>query len=319
MKFNLIVFLIAMTYSINLAYSQDYIPYHKNCRKAELYYLDGNVDSCLEMYNTLFESYNYSFPRDLYIAAQIASAENKLEYTDKFLRKAINAGVTYYTIRKHSIFNKFIESSYWINLVNDSATITNNYFASIDTLLFNKTVLLMQTDQSNITKTQYSFFGKMFNRRAEKKYYEINAPVFDSTIKLIKKHGYLGSKKIGIGRDSSFIPVLGNRNLSNHMLSSILFHDPLAVDKIEKELRKALINGDITPIKYALIIDFQEQHLNKKIKKFPFGIMFSGELDNRKDQNNNIQSIGARSLESIKQLKTLGKEKKIDFFYNPLR
>jgi len=125
---------IVAFFSSAFAKGDNYINYHKQILKAQLFYINGNLDSCMIVYANTFEQYPKSFPRDNFVAAQIAATENKELNCYSFLERAMKNGVILHTIEKSKVFDTFLNSSLGLKLKAKSDSLHFLFLQKIDTL-----------------------------------------------------------------------------------------------------------------------------------------------------------------------------------------
>lgn len=76
------------------AEGQGYLPYHKQIAQAEELIVVGNYNAALDIYDALFRQYSFCFPKDCYVAAQVAAYANAGEKCYYFLTKGFMNGLS---------------------------------------------------------------------------------------------------------------------------------------------------------------------------------------------------------------------------------
>lgn len=119
---NLILFIFSiLVFFVTNAQEINYLVYHKNCRKAELYFLNNDTVQCINAYKTTFDSFEILFPRDCFMAAKIASKLGQDSMAVEFILKGIPFGLnpeffsngnTAHQIMNYKI-TKLTETKYW--------------------------------------------------------------------------------------------------------------------------------------------------------------------------------------------------------------
>jgi len=72
MKFRVTTLFILWYFDSLLADTTSYILYHKQCRLAETHFLNDKYEECMNTYLEVFDTYDILFPRDCFMASQIA-------------------------------------------------------------------------------------------------------------------------------------------------------------------------------------------------------------------------------------------------------
>jgi len=77
------------------AASQGYLYYHKRVAQAEELIITGNYNAALDIYDSLFHQYSFCFPKDCYIAAQVAAYAEAGDRCHYFLTKGFINGLSF--------------------------------------------------------------------------------------------------------------------------------------------------------------------------------------------------------------------------------
>ena len=98
------IFFVSLVILSTKANSQGYIEYQKEITQAENYMFDGSFKESIQLYRKTFDAYEFNFPRDCMIAAQIADKYGDDTSTYYFLKKALRYGVPIENISNNKQF-----------------------------------------------------------------------------------------------------------------------------------------------------------------------------------------------------------------------
>ena len=77
---------LVMMFSINIAFSQNYIDFQKNITRAEIAILDSNYTEASNIYYDLFQNYDFVFLGNCVSACQSAIAINNDTLAHKYIK-----------------------------------------------------------------------------------------------------------------------------------------------------------------------------------------------------------------------------------------
>lgn len=234
----------------NKLQAKNYLDYYTTIATIEEAVVNGNYETAVKQYHTIFEAYAYNNPIDCYIAAQVAAYIKDTASAMSFLYKGLTFGLPVETILSNPHLkacfqnaNRSIVDSCW-----------STYKKNIDTTARSAMIALIQYDQSIVRALP---LGELYEhdvkgRKLKSKY----APIWDSLlnqlIAITSAHGFPAQKIIGTqnGEDSLF------RIGPNAIFASFIFiHHGNAWNQVADILWAELLSGNITPQMYGVIYE----------------------------------------------------------------
>ena len=308
--------------------NEQYIEYHKNCRLAEQHFIEQDTIQCLNTYTKVFSDFELLFPRDCFMAAQIAHKMKHDSLAVQFICKGIPFGLSpefFSNDSSKTIASNMYQLSktkYWkkIELLQDSLTILYN--KSINWNLKTEIMNMVKVDQDWRGKNN-KWFNRNFRKGLEKKFQIVNNKHMTYLDSIFKTLGYPGSWLIGIGDsllyDETTYAAFNNSNL-NESTNIILFHNDSAYVKHGDFLLTEINKGHIHPRTYAMIRDFRDRHLVKKDKdeEMFFNIWWKRDNFTKEEFEIHCYEIGCPTKNHLRNLSnSLGKG--YDIFWYPFR
>lgn len=315
--------LISLFFSNVICAQNDYITYHQQCRKAEKFFIQQQPDSAIALFQLTFQSYPYLFPRDCYMAAQIAQHHNKDSAAVAFLISAFEFGLRIETIEQDtsSRLHHLIATPYWKQAQAIFPEKYNRYLAAIDQPL-KKTIDQFITEDQKARMRNNKWFNRNFRPKLEKTFDRMNDQHIRFIDSVCKVKGYPGSWLIGIG-DSLFQQANNatqlNSNL-NEATAILAYHNDSIHITLGDFLFSEIAKGHIHPRTYAMIRDFQNRHLIKKDQdeKMFYNIWWERDNFSEAEFIAHCDAIGCPTKKHQKQLyEALGKG--YDSFGSPFR
>lgn len=315
----LILLLVFTNFSIGQK-SENYIQYHQNCRKAEQYFIQSDYIKCINLYDSIFNQFDFLFPRDCYLAAQIAKKAGNDSLAVIFLMKGVpfglNAELIFSLDSIHTI-SKISKSKYWQLYLNEYDSLRNLYITRIDWKLKSKLIEIVKEDQSWRVRNN-KWFNRTFRHGLEKKFEIVN---YNHTLFLdsvFKTKGYPGIWLIGVGDTSK--PYFNNILNLNEFSFILLYHEDSALVKYGNYLKSEIQNGHIHPRVYAMIYDFSDRFLvkNEKDQKMYYNLWWQANNFTKEEFDVHCNEIGCPTNEHLKQL-ALKCGNEIEMFWFPFR
>lgn len=320
--FSILVFLAANAQETN------YLEYHKNCRKAESYFLNYDTLQCINTYKTTFESFEILFPRDCFMAAQIASKLGQDSMAVEFILKGIPFGLnpeffsngdTAHQIMNYKI-TKLTETKYWQTVTLQLDSLRQIYLKRVDWELKEKINTLMDEDQKLRARCNKTI-NTIFRPDLEKRFAKLNQKHMIFLDSVFQERGYPGVWLTGIGDSINPItnPYSNNANLSD-IFKIILYHNDSVFLNYGEFLYKELKLGHIDSKTYAMICDFNDRHLVKsdKAQKMYYNIWWERNNYSTEEFISHCDEIGCPSKEHLRKLSDkLGEG--YDIFWWPFR
>ncbi len=230
--------------------SQNYLLYQKQITKAENFILDSNYNDAVNLYDSLFKSYDFVFVENCYTACQTAVYIKNFDKALYFYEKGIMQGLTKEMFYKDSILKELTKQKGWDEINYD--LLRNSYIKKIDLNVKNKIIELSELDQKYRNKYDRNIFTKMIYHLKWKKV--LKYIVEDEIIPIIKTYHYPGEKAIGIFETSSIVGASLTTNILLHYFSF------LKNDSLNKILLNEIDSGYLKPQEYIWFLDYQDNN-----------------------------------------------------------
>ncbi len=274
MKMRLGVIFVLFLNPLNIK-CQNYIPYFKAMAQAETAVSDSNFNDALEIYQNQFYNYTFIFPKDAYIAAQVAIAIKNESLAKYFIYRGISCGIDSGTLTANPhTYRWWMQNrgTYMTVTIYDSLRKINE--ARINQSLRKQMVELITQDQKLRNRNERYLNAVVFNHKLKPRLFRKWMRQADSQsvqiLKLTRQYGFPSHQLIGTN-DRNIYRRFGT-NMRSTYATVILFHANHAWQYFEKDLPAQLEKGYVTPKQYALLRDFATRHTitgNLKDTGFP--------------------------------------------------
>lgn len=224
-----------------------------------MHLLDGHYEDAITSYDSLFKNYDYVFPKDAFLAAQLAAHLEKNDQCFSFLKKGIVNGLPINSILNNSHLGRWAESSQGQQLTTNLVdSLYQIYTEKINQGYRTEIVKMTKDDQYLRDKNETFLNAVVFNHKLKprlyKKWMQQAEDQSRSILQLTKKRGFPSHKIIGTHHQDTYSKF--GTNLSSSYATVILFHFDFAWEIFKDELPAQLEQGNITPKQFALIRDF---------------------------------------------------------------
>jgi len=112
--------------------SQNYIEYQREITKAENLFFDTLYSASIKQYRKTFDAYEFNFPRDCMVAAQVAAYAKDDTSAFYFLRKAARFGASMERIKTTYRLRPLQKSPLWQPFLKDYDEQRKLYYAGIN-------------------------------------------------------------------------------------------------------------------------------------------------------------------------------------------
>lgn len=310
MKANFLILIVTVGFT-NFIYSQqNYISYHQSCRSAEKNFMIGKTETTFHIYDSLFKTYDFVFPRDCYMAAQFAHKTNNDSLAIEYLIRAIPYGLNLELMLKNDTANpikSLFTSPFWKNYESQFKLKRQEYLSQADFKLKNQLLTMVDEDQK-WRKKNNKWFNRNFRPDLEKKFEVVNKRHVHSLDSIFKLKGYPGIWLTGVG-DSISTPHNNACNLSD-IPYIILYHYDSAYVRFGDFLLEEVKKGHLDVRTFAMIRDFNDRFLVKKEKeqKMYYNIWWEMSNFTKEEFERHCDEIGCATKEHRRKLsKALGK------------
>lgn len=193
------IFILFLLFS-NTTYSQNYISYQKAINTCESFILEKEYNDALNLYDSIFNTYDFCFAQDYFVALQVSCFTNDTTKAIRYLKRCLNTGIKISYISNDTITKKICTREFINDKIKTIDSLIFDYYKSID---MNYRGLLMELtsidqyyrDKHQISHYYHPFRRMIWNMRWIKAIDEI---VENRLILEIIKKGYPGEKLIGL-------------------------------------------------------------------------------------------------------------------------
>ncbi|MBI2259807.1 MAG: hypothetical protein HYU67_13035 [Flavobacteriia bacterium] len=294
---------------------------------AEKYFLKDSVLQCFSTYNDVFSHNELLFPRDCFMAAQIAHSVDNDSLAIEYLLKGISFGLNpdFFSIdtfeTNASKLKDLKNCRFWTKVIYKKDSLMKIYRNKVDWKLKKELMSLIRTDQ-NWRRKNNKWFNRNFRPGLEKKFNIFNQKCMLYLDSVFNSVGYPGNWLIGTGDSLAYQTKYASFNNANlgDLVSVLLYHNDSAFINYGDFLLKEIDNGHIHPRVYALIRDFRDRHLDKKDKEeiMYYNIWWERGNLSVDEIENHCNEIGCPTKQHLRDLSNkLGKG--YDVFWSPFR
>lgn len=253
MKYFLLYFFFNFTL-FSSAIKPDYSLYNKLNSQAIVFALDSNYSESFLLFKECFEQYDYIFPRDLLIAAQVAILSGESTIAKEWILLSIRNGINPKRIKTIPLLKVSLKEtsldSIQINRLKYFETYNDPLRCFIDSLYY--------TDQKYRDKDQAFLSNRFFVwRKGLRNKWDTFLKNSIYAIDSISKSNFPSERVIGIDTASLFVH-------SGHMYS-MLYHYDSTFYMLQSNLVHNLKKGYIHIRDFVIIRDFYHKHLGDKL------------------------------------------------------
>ena len=256
-----VCFILSLT---NITYSQNYISYQKEINRCESYILQKDYTDATKLYDSIFNSYNFCFAQDYFVALQVACFTNDTTRVVEYLKKCLKAGVKINYITTDTITKKICSAKFIHGRIKNINSLIFEYYQSIDIDYRGFLMELTSIDQYYRDKHQiihnfHPIRKSVWNIRWKK---EVKDLVEKRLIPKINKFGYPGEKLIGL-KESWMLDKYRTNDLED-VTALLIFRHYYSYKNIDYSnlLLEELHKGNITSNHYAIIMDYMAKFGN---------------------------------------------------------
>ena len=283
-----VFFILLLT---NTTYSQNYISYQTKINKCESFILKKEYNNAINYYDSIFNSYNFCFAQDYFVALQVSCYINDTIKAVGYIKKCLKAGVKINYITTDSITKKICTNKFIQNRIENIDSLIFKYYQSID---INYRGFLMELtsidqyyrDKHQVIHTFHPLRKLIWNKRWKK---EINELVENRLITKIIKLGYPGEKLIGL-KEKWMLSKYKTNGLGD-VTALLIFRHYYSFKNTDYSnlLLEELLKGNITSNQYAIIMDYTS--------KFGNADNYYNQWHNDPDNSNdNLNRINAKRI-----------------------
>ncbi|MFD1316449.1 hypothetical protein [Namhaeicola litoreus] len=279
--FNLILFCQVTTTQANE--SLDYTIYHQRAVDAEILIASENYKDALQVYEELFEKYEFIFLRDFQIATQLALFLNDEQKSKRLLINGIKSGWKIKSIRNNNFLDKIRKGKDWKSIKKQYHALNELYESTLNQRLRKRVKKMFSKDQRKAIRALFAFSSKAQDRYAEKKFAPHSEKQISEFLDILNNYGYPGEKFIG--NDFWMSTILSHHN----SISNAYNRKDTLYQNLKPKLKIALKKGEISAFEFALIDEWYRASKNDK-EEPTYGIL-EGPLRKDLNRTNKLREI----------------------------
>lgn len=230
---------------------RDYRIYHQRVIEAEELIVSQNYDATLQVYEELFENYDYAFLRDYIIATQLAVHIKDFERAFKYLKFGVSDGWTLKEIKKNKFIRPLTSMKEWNRVEDDYEVLRSDYCKRIDEDLRDEVQKMYKKDQKFAFKYLFKIGQKAKERYGSEKGATHARQQIDQLNGIIATKGYPGVKLIG---ESQWMSTILSHH--NSVSKEFVVNDSL-YPSLRPKLLEAIVKGEMSPYDFAFIEDWK--------------------------------------------------------------
>ncbi len=262
----------------------------------------------LEIYDDVFEKFNFIFLRDCKVATQIALQAGNKQAALNFLRFGIKQGWELKDIKKNNHIQKHLDPADWKAIKTEYDSLRGLFEERLNPELRSLVKKMFKKDQWKALAALFTFTDKGQDKYAENKFAPHSEKQIEALQQILEDHGYPG--EMLIGNDYWMSTVLSHHNSISHAYQNR--------DTLYNSLRPALLNaigeGQMSPFEFAIVDNW---YIAVKEKRGVSSYGFLGPALNSVtlEKANILRSrIGLRSVQLRNKLVNIQQETGIDFY-----
>lgn len=252
---------IAFSIFVLNTFCQNYIEYQREITKAENLFFDTLFSASIKQYRKTFDAYEFNFPRDCMVAAQVAAYAKDDTSAFYFLCKAVRFGASIERIKTTYRLRSLQKSPLWQPFLKDYDEQRKLYYAGINwpyRELCSKYAII---DQIIRNKDQAFFSNRnlLWKPRLRKKWMNNCREALHVIDSLIPIYGFPSYRTIGVV--NSNIPPWSDYSLSSCQILIIYYHIVLVkeISNYTRYLYDEVVKGNLNARDYAMIMEFDRR------------------------------------------------------------
>lgn len=288
---------------------QDYAIYHQQVIEAEKLIGSEKYSDALQVYESLFDNYDFVFLREYQIATQLALFLEDKTKAKKYLRQGILAGWKLKSIKRNKYISQLKKEEDWNSIKTEYRVLRHQYESNLNEELQKQVKKMFSKDQWKAIGALFTFSSDAQDRYAEKKFAPHSEKQMAESINIIESYGYPGEKLVGNYYWMSTI-------LSHHnSISQEYVQQDTLYLYLKPKLVNALKNGQISPFELALIDEWYHCVKNDRETSM-YGILEPPSQSELSKSNELRAAIYMRPIEVRNQLVDIEKKTGMDFYLN---
>jgi hypothetical protein len=307
-KFILVTLLAFGTFFKLTAQKQtDYTNYHQDIIHAEALITQGKYSDALQIFEEVFNKYNYIFLKDYKVAAQLALFTKDEAKAFGFIKLGILDGWTLDEITGDKFFNPLQKEKEWETIRSQYDTLRSQYNKRIDHKLEAEIHEMFNSDQRLDLPYYFRIGQKAKERYAVEKFGPNSEKQIRRLNEILNNYGYPGEKLIG--NEIWALTILIHHN----SISTAYVEKDTLYPALKPKLFDAVRKGEMSPDDYALIEDWYVG-VKSNWKDGAYGYVTT--LSNKDSATSDIlrQSIGLCPIEIRNRLVDVQEQTGMNFY-----
>ncbi|HEY2722045.1 MAG TPA: hypothetical protein VGI82_09995 [Chitinophagaceae bacterium] len=307
-KFILVTILAFGTFFKLTAQKQtDYKNYHRDIIHAEELITDEKYSDALQIFEEVFDKYNYIFSKDYKVAAQLALFTKDEAKAFKFIKLGILDGWTLDEITGDKFFKRLQNEKEWETIKSQYDTLRSEYNKRINQQLGAEIHEMFKRDQRLDLPYYFRIGQKAKERYALRKFAPNSEKQITRLNEILNNYGYPGEKLIGNEIWTLTILIHHNSISRGYVQRDTLY--PALKPKLFDAIRK----GEMSPGDYALIEDWYVG-VKSNWKDAAFGYVTALAKKDSSRSDTLRQSIGLCPIEIRNRLVDIQEQTGMNFY-----
>lgn len=287
--------------------SEDYKKYHEQINKAEKFISREQFQEALNLYNDVFNSFDFVFVKDYKIAAQLSLYLNDKKNAFEIIKKGIAGGWDLKSLKRNNYLSKLQNEPEWKLVKEGYLELRKKYLERIDDGTREKVNKMFKMDQKKALGALFRIGDKAQERYAIKKFAPHSENQLKKFIEILEDQGYPGEQLIG----------------NNFWMSTILsHHNSITTEYVNKDtlynfikpkLIKAIGKGQISPYEFAMIDDWYIAVSSDRTRT-GYGFLNPPLSSTLTETDKLRQRIGLRTIELRNKLVDVEKKTGMNFY-----
>ncbi|GAA0890680.1 hypothetical protein GCM10009122_03590 [Fulvivirga kasyanovii] len=304
----LLCLLLTLSFSNSISSeTQDYRRYHKQINEAEKLISNEQFKEALNIYNDVFNAFDFVFLKDYKVAAQLALYLNEKEKAFEIIKQGITAGWDLKSLKRNNYLSDLHNASEWKVIVEEYPKLRQKYLKRIDDSTRKEVHKMFKADQRKALGALFRLGDKAQEKYALKKFAPHSEAQLTKLIRIMEDHGYPGEQLIG---NSFWVSTILSHH--NSITTAYVKNDTL-YNFIKPKLSIALEKGQISPYEFAIIDDWRIAVSSDRTQA-GYGFLNPPLSSTLTETNKLRQSIGLRTVELRNKLVDVEKKTGMDFY-----
>lgn len=285
----------------------DYKIYHQCVVDAETMIAAENYTAALDIYENLFEKYEFIFLREYQIATQLALFLNDDQKAEKYLVNGIKSGWTMRSIKKNGFLDEFRDSESWESIKKQYRKLNQQYKSSYNESLSVRVKKMYSKDQRKAFGALFRFSSKAQDNYAERKFAPHSEQQIKEFLEILMEYGYPGEKLLG--NEFWMSTILSHHN----SISTEYNRKDTLYQSFKPKLKIALEKGEISAFSCAMIEEWYRAVIDDK--DLPTYGILDGPLQKDLEKTNELRAeVYIRSIEVHNKLVAIEEKTGMHFY-----